>query len=258
MARKLSDGLDHDGAEPDHELDNQTNELHLAKAADGRGGWIKGRLDSVTFDELVQLIEAFIKSRTESGKTLPERQADALGEVLERVLDYDDELPETAGSAPHLTVIIEHEKLQRGLRGASLTATGCRIGPKEIRRIACVSGVIPLLLGSQSEPLDVGRQARAVSRYQRAALAVRDGGCAHPGCATAAKWCQVHHIIHWINHGNTDLNNLVLLCRTHHQMIHHSGWVVRIRDGWPEFIPPKWIDPEQKPRRKTRPLLLTL
>jgi 5-methylcytosine-specific restriction protein A len=153
-------------------------------------------------------------------------------------------------------VIIEHEKLERGLRGSSLTATGCRVGPKEIRRIACASAVIPLLLGGDGEPLDVGRAKRFATRYQRIALAVRDGGCAHPGCTVAAKWCQPHHIIHWINNGLTDLNNLVLLCRTHRQMIHHGDWIVRIRDGLPEFIPPKWIDPEQRPRRKQKRLLL--
>jgi hypothetical protein len=47
----------------------------------------------------------------------------------------------------------------------------------------------------------------------------------------------------------TELNNLVSLCRVHHRLIHHSGWIVRIRDGLPEFIPPKWIDPLQVPRR---------
>jgi hypothetical protein len=35
----------------------------------------------------------------------------------------------------------------------------------------------------------------------------------------------------------------------HHRLIHHSGWTVQIRDGRPEFIPPKWIDYEQRPRR---------
>jgi hypothetical protein len=127
MGRKLIDELDFDGAEPDRELHNQINELHLTKAPDGQGGWIRARLGSVTFEALVLLIEALIKSRGDTDKTLPERRADALGEILERVLDYDDELPESSGNAPHLTVIIGHEKLNRGLRGASLTATGCRI-----------------------------------------------------------------------------------------------------------------------------------
>ena len=48
-----------------------------------------------------------------------------------------------------------------------------------------------------------------------------------------------------------------MLCRTHHRMLHHdTGWHVRIRDGHPEFIPPKWIDPEQRPRRNPTPDLV--
>jgi 5-methylcytosine-specific restriction protein A len=62
-------------------------------------------------------------------------------------------------------------------------------------------------------------------------------------------WCEIHHIEEWEHGGPTELNNLVMLCRVHHRLIHHSGWVVRIRDGLPEFLPPRWIDPEQKPRR---------
>lgn len=47
------------------------------------------------------------------------------------------------------------------------------------------------------------------------------------------------------------MNNLVLLCTRHHNEIHHAQWTVRIRLGFAEFIPPKWLDPEQKPIRNT-------
>ncbi len=39
-----------------------------------------------------------------------------------------------------------------------------------------------------------------------------------------------------------------MLCRMHHREIHATEWSVRIVDGLPEFIPPKWIDPDQNPR----------
>jgi hypothetical protein len=48
---------------------------------------------------------------------------------------------------------------------------------------------------------------------------------------------------------------LAMLCWTHHRMVHQSDWEVRMHDGLPEFIPPKWIDYSQTPRRKQ---LLTL
>jgi 5-methylcytosine-specific restriction protein A len=49
------------------------------------------------------------------------------------------------------------------------------------------------------------------------------------------------------------LDNVVMLCRVHHRQIHSTDWTVRIRDGLPEFIPPPWIDPEQRPRRRALP-----
>jgi hypothetical protein len=63
-------------------------------------------------------------------------------------------------------------------------------------------------------------------------------------------WCEIHHIHEWERGGDTALSNLVMLCSVHHREIHSSGWSVRIAaDGLPEFIPPPWIDLEQKPRR---------
>ena len=64
---------------------------------------------------------------------------------------------------------------------------------------------------------------------------------------------DAHHFIHWLHGGRTDLNNLVLLCRKHHRILHHSEWDVSInpRTGLPEFRPPKWIDRERRPLRNT-------
>jgi hypothetical protein len=56
---------------------------------------------------------------------------------------------------------------------------------------------------------------------------------------------------HWLQGGKTDLGNLVLLCKKHHRLIHHSKWEVRIVGGIPEFIPPPWIDPNRTPLRNT-------
>src|ERR1700704_4678232 len=71
----------------------------------------------------------------------------------------------------------------------------------------------------------------------------------------ALNLAALHHIVHWVHHGETKLDNLVMLCWTHHRMVHQSDWEVRMHVGLPEFIPPKWIDYSQKPRRKP---LLTL
>ena len=82
----------------------------------------------------------------------------------------------------------------------------------------------PILGGAVSQPLDVGRASRVITPAQRAALAVRDGGCVFPDCGRPLSWCEGHHLVSWLEGGPTDLDNLALLCRAHHRVIHEGGW----------------------------------
>ncbi|MGW4337554.1 HNH endonuclease signature motif containing protein, partial [Rhodococcus koreensis] len=105
-----------------------------------------------------------------------------------------------------------------------------------------------VILDDHGAPLDVGLTSRTATRKQRRALAVRDGGCAFPGCGAPASWCEAHHAVHWVNGGLTDMDNLVLLCGFHHRLIHHDGWEVQIGDDrHPWFIPPPGVDPFREP-----------
>jgi HNH endonuclease len=97
----------------------------------------------------------------------------------------------------------------------------------------------PVLGGAPARPLEVGRTSRVVSPAQRAALAVRDGGCGFPGCDRPLGWCEAHHLRHWLHGGPTDLENLALLCRAHHRAVHEGGWrLTRGRDGRLAAAPP--------------------
>jgi hypothetical protein len=40
----------------------------------------------------------------------------------------------------------------------------------------------------------------------------------------------------------------VLLCRRHHDLVHHSEWQVRMAAGLPVFRPPAFVDPRRRPR----------
>jgi 5-methylcytosine-specific restriction protein A len=245
----LLDLLDQDGAPPGED-DPQVNELHLAKSRHGVGGRIKGQLDSVTFETVARAVGAILKPAADENKSLGQRQADALGEICAHTLG-EGRLPAQGGERPQVAITMGLEALKAGLRGANLELGG-HIGPGEVRRLCCDAQITPIVLGSQSEPLDVGREKRCATLAQRRAVAVRDGGCAHPGCDRPPSSCEVHHIVHWVHHGETKLDNLVMLCWTHHRMVHQSDWEVRMHDGLPEFIPPKWIDYSQVPRRAPR------
>ncbi|HZY27473.1 MAG TPA: DUF222 domain-containing protein, partial [Jiangellaceae bacterium] len=131
---------------------------------------------------------------------------------------------------------------------------GGPISAEAVRRIGCHAGISRVITDPASVPLDVGREQRTVTAGQWTALAVRDRGCAFPGCTRPAEWCIAHHITHWADGGPTDLDNLVLLCGYHHRAVHHHGWhVIMAADRRPHFLPPPWVDPDQTPRRNTRP-----
>ncbi len=91
------------------------------------------------------------------------------------------------------------------------------------RRLACDGAIVALLEDSNRIPLSIGRKSRSIPPGMRRALVARDGGCRFPGC-THTKFVDGHHIQHWANGGETCLDNLVLLCRRHHRLVHEGGF----------------------------------
>ncbi|MGH8933888.1 MAG: DUF222 domain-containing protein, partial [Egibacteraceae bacterium] len=153
-----------------------------------------------------------------------------LVELARRGLDRGD-LPDVGGAKPHVTVVVRLESL-RGEDGAA-PATLDRLGAlsgEAARRMCCDAGISRVVTAGASQVLDAGRETRVVSPAQRRALAVRDRGCV--GCRAPVAWCEAHHVIHWIDHGPTNLDNLVLLCGACHRDVHHGrGQPVRQPDG---------------------------
>ncbi|MFI5927492.1 DUF222 domain-containing protein [Micromonospora sp. NPDC051543] len=159
------------------------------------------------------------------------------------------ELPDHGGEPAQIVVTTSFDVLARQLDAGTLD-TGPRLTPTTVRRLACDAAILPAVLGSAGQTLDVGRQRRLVTGPLRRALVLRDRGCAFPGCDRPPRWCDAHHIRHWTNGGHTSLANAVLLCGHHHRHIHHGEWTIRLGgDDHPEFIPPAWLDPDQVPRR---------
>jgi Domain of unknown function (DUF222)/HNH endonuclease len=128
--------------------------------------------------------------------------------------------------------------------------TGDRVSPAAVRRIACDAQVLPVVLNGAGQVLDAGRARRLATGPLRRALVVRDRGCVFPTCDRPPRWRDGHHVVPWTAGGPTRLDNLVLLCRQHHRLLHPGDWTVRIAgDGLPEFVPPCVPGEPQHPRR---------
>jgi hypothetical protein len=102
------------------------------------------------------------------------------------------------------------------------------IGPATARRLACDATVLPAVLGSAGQVLDLGRSTRLVTPPLRRALVLRDGGCRFPGCDRPPEWTDGHHLVPWARGGPTDLANMILLCRHHHVLVHEGGWRITL------------------------------
>jgi len=243
--------LDPDGPEPRDEPQPAVaaGELRWWDRRDGRLG-LEGFLEPEHRAAFQSLIDQLAKPRpathtSPDERTTPQRNADALLEVCGLARAAED-CPSTAGEPPHLTVTIDWDALRTGVGVATLDY-GTHISAAEARRWACDAKIIPVVLGGKSEPLDVGRAMRTVPLAIRRALVARDRGCAFPGCDRPPGMCQAHHCQHWIDSGETRVDNCVLLCETHHRHVHHTGWEILIHHGHVEFIPPPIIDPTRTP-----------
>ena len=181
-------------------------------------------------------------------RTVAARRADALVDICRLAL-RTGELPSDGGQPPQLNVTIDYNTLATGV-GAGILDTGGDLSAAVMRRLACDCRILPIVLDGAGVPIDVGRTRRLFTGAARAAILVRDGGCAFPGCDRPPRWCDIHHIIPWLNGGHTDRDNGVALCRHHHRLIHHDGWTIRLsKDRRPAFIPPPHLDPTQTPQR---------
>lgn len=86
----------------------------------------------------------------------------------------------------------------------------------------------PVVLGTDGEVLDLGRETRLANPAQVKARWLRDRGCTFPGCSVPATWCEAHHVTWWSRGGTSDLLNLALLCGRHHTIVHDRDLIATI------------------------------
>jgi hypothetical protein len=110
-----------------------------------------------------------------------------------RLAAGNDDVPSQGGEKPTVVVTVPLEVLEKEL-GAAMLEGGTFLSAAHARMLACDCRIVPMVLGSHSEPLDIGRAERNIPTGIRRALVQRDRGCSFPNCDRPAKWSQCHHI----------------------------------------------------------------
>ena len=136
--------------------------------------------------------------------------------------------PKLGGLNATLVVTVTEDSLMDRVEQAGLLDTGEKISPGAARRLACEAGVIPVVRGGDSMPIDVGRQRRLHTEYQRIAIQTRDQGCRADGCDRRLG-LHAHHETRWADGGTTTVRDGIALCPWHHTRIHDTTYETRMQ-----------------------------
>lgn len=229
--------LDPDGPEPDP---TEARSLSICRHTDGSRTF-RGELDAVGGEKFEAMLESFVQADRPAGdlRTRAQQLADALVQAADVALT-SGRLPVLRTVKPHVLVTIPLADLVDPATGpgAADTGFGATISAGRARWLACDGNVTRIVIGPEGQPLDLGRSKRVVPPHLRRAVELRDRTCVFAGCYAPSYWCDVHHLVHWIDGGDTSLENSGLLCERHHTKVHHGFRVVRQPDGrWRTYRP---------------------
>ena len=271
--------IDADGVLDQDNLNYQRRWFACDQTFDG-GFVVRGQLDAEGGALLKTAIDAASKPAGPDDQRLgSQRRADALVDLAAAML-RSETLPAVHGQRPHLVVTASLATLQASAGAPPAILQG--VGPINLqtaRRLACdaslrvaVTGdeegeagavggdaghalasasVEQVLAAAEGTVLDrsfsVGRARRTVPPAMRTSIGLRDGSCRYPGCDRPLPWTDAHHADHWADLGETEVPNLVSMCRFHHRVVHEQGRTVTLHaDGAVTISPPGSRDPTRR------------
>ncbi|HEY4268444.1 MAG TPA: HNH endonuclease signature motif containing protein [Galbitalea sp.] len=181
------------------------------------------------------------------GRTIGQLASDTLLQILCQGMDADTSFMLGTG-APVVRITVAEKSLESGIGVGLVDGLPDPVSISSTHRLLCSADTLRVGFAADGSVNEIGREHRLFSQRQREALAVKFGGCAHPGCGRPPSWCEAHHIEHWErDRGRTVIGNGILLCKHHHLKYHNEGWeITRDHGGKYWLIPPASIDPQQQ------------
>ncbi|WP_232376156.1 DUF222 domain-containing protein [Amycolatopsis aidingensis] len=196
VAARIARYWDQDGKAPEDERREQADPLREFRYHTGRHGRMRfsGELDPEAAAQPEGLLGPLAKpqpadpvSGLPDPRSTARRQGDALAEIID-LAARTDELAVQGGERAVIIASVTLAELESRTRRALLEVPGCT-SLDQLRRLACAARVVPAVFGNDGGILYLGRSSRDASPAQRRALALRDKGCARPGCTRKPKCC---------------------------------------------------------------------
>lgn len=251
LARQLRDSIDAEGLLDQETTQQDAQFIKAWRRADGmvggsllldreNGAYVLSILDELTSPRRggPRFVDTAERERAQAVLDDPrstERIAvDGVMQLLRIGVNADPDTVFTTRK-PAVRIVVTQETLNgepdTDNRGVILD-TGESVSVSTIERAICDAGSVTVTVDPDRKPLDVGRDRRLFTGRQKLALAIRDGGCIMRGCDRPPSWTEAHHIDHYgEHHGQTNIDDGVLLCRHHHLLLHNLHWRILRIDG---------------------------
>ena len=251
-AAAWSASVDQASLQRSHDAHRAARFLNLTDTPGGTR--LAGLLDPVAGHRLRLALETVTgKSTADDDRSPEQRRADALEAMAAVTLATPAGADVPSGRRPQVSLVLRPETWSAlrdaarsprtpsddgGARGPKAGAPvpigapatledGSPVPASELARTLCDCELTRVVLGADADVLDLGRAVRMYTPGQRRAITARDLGCLWPGCGTAPRWCEVHHLVWWDRDGGTTaVLDGALACSFHHHEIHRLDLVV--------------------------------
>jgi hypothetical protein len=180
-------------------------------------------------------------------RTTEQYASDAFVQLLRQGVN-DDPSRLLGGNPPAVRVLVTAESLTGHGGHGHIEGEADPISIETVEQIVCSAGVVSIVFDDDGQGMNVGREQRLFTRGQRILMAARDGGCMWIDCDRPPSWTEAHHTQFWgRDHGETDVDKGIMLCKHHHLLAHDQHWEITRERGSFWLIPPVTVDAMQVP-----------
>ena len=253
--RQVAAAADPDGARPREERARRRRDFHLGAPDEDGLVPARGRLMPEIGSLLAGLLEAHRRSPRfrdpdtsvlstddlafgADPRTPGQRRHDTLGEILIAAAVADG-APCLDGHTVSVLVTVTAADItnQHGLDAdaiGTMAGSPFPVSRRTIERFIDAGGYRVVTMDDNGAVTAISSPQRCFTPTQRLGIAARDGlGCSTPGCTSPHYLLQAHHVIPDRDNGPTALDNGILLCYWHHQIVDTGPWEYRMIAGLP-------------------------